>query len=545
MRYDDETTRRPISRRAPSDPTSVPVLTLLTHPDPKRIGERAHLPELDLGMVVELSRAAPRFSRSGALWDDRPLGDPFLSRKAWRLRLEDEGLRLDRGSSSTTLHCDGTSLPEGGMLAPELLERGVVLELGDRVALLLHRRPSAPAPSETADGMVGGSAALDTVRQAVARVAPLDVSVLLLGESGTGKELVARALHRAGSRHERPFVAVDLGALTPSLAASELFGHRRGAFTGAAESRTGYFQAAKGGTLFLDEVAEAPGEVQSLLLRALETREITAVGSHERQQIDVRVVSATDADLEARVREGTFKAPLFHRLAGYQIHIPPLRQRREDLGLLVVALARPMLAELGSTDLLEVPSGNAPPWLPTQLISRLARASWPGNIRQLGNVVRQLVIDSPKGGPLAGLRLEEMLGETPPTALPGDGPSPATVDAVASPPVATVAPAPRKRRPADLEDQEIEEAMRACQFEPAAAARLLGIQRPSLYHLIERHPRLRLAHAVPDDELHAVLAECGDDLREAARRLEVSTRALRRRVNRGGETTRVLRFRRS
>lgn len=537
----DETTRRPPSARgAGGGAEPVVVLTIVSHPDPGRVGERAALAALGLGRPVELSRVAPRFAPPGASWDDRPLDDPYLSRKPWILTSDAEGVELRRGASATELCLGSEAVGESVRVPSTSLEEGVTLELRERVALLLHSLPQdvfEAGEASVRDAMVGASAGIVRVRTSIDRVADLSLPVLLRGESGTGKELVARAVHRRSRRADQAFVAVDLGALSPALAASELFGHAKGAFTGAVTAREGLFRAAGGGTLFLDEVGEATMEVQAMLLRVLETREVLPVGSQVPRPVDVRVVAATDSDLEARSRRGDFKEPLLHRLAAYVIELPPLRERRDDIGRLMVHLARPVLRELGEEARLEGPPTDGRPWLPPDLVARLVRAPWPGNVRQLANVVRQLVIDS-RGEPQlrSGPRIESML-ETASVSRPSTPPAPdsAVPASMSSVSTSSVSTAPGPSRPSDLDDNAVEEAMRASDFEPAAAARRLGIRRPSLYNLIRRHPTLRLAEDIPEAELRSVLAECDGDTAEAARRLEVSRRALGRRMARLGE----------
>lgn len=516
----DETTRQPARPgRSSGDGHGddlVPALTILSHPDLRRIGDIAPLLELGLDCQVALSRTEPSFAPPGAIWDARPLDDPYLSRRPWILRPVGAGVSLHSHGSSIDLEMHGEPVADGVEISDVDLGRGVVVTLEHRIALLLHHIPTELPPSGSGSDMVGASAGLTRVRAAIGRVADLDVPVLLRGESGTGKELAARSLHDRSRRAARPFVAVNLGALSPSLAASELFGHVKGAFTGAVTAREGYFRAAEGGTLFLDEVGEAPSEVQAMLLRALDNGQIVPVGSHTPRQVDVRLVAATDSDLEGRARRGDFKEPLLHRLSAYEIQLPPLRERRDDLGRLFVFLAREFLRDLGEEELLDRCDPDAPPWLPADLMTRLAGFHWPGNVRQLKNVVRQLVIDSRSERQLrAGARLETLLTE-PPAAEPDP-----TAD---SPGVS--------RRPAQVTDAELEAAMRGCRFEPAAAARQLGISRPSLYNLIGRHPTLRTAEDVPENELEAALADAEGDPGRAAERLEVSVRALARRLAR-------------
>ena len=299
------------SQREAGARQALPVLTVLGHADLSRVGERLFLGELARGREARLSRQEPRFEAPGAFRGE-PLADVFLSRRPLRFEpLPGGGIRLHRDGSPTRLAVEGAPVEESVTVPAAALDDGVVLDLAGRVVLLLHRRP-APAP-ERADpfGLVGESAEIEAVREAIARVAPLSVPVLVRGETGTGKELVARALHEHGARARRPFLSVNLGALAPSLAAAELFGSVRGAFTGAVRDTPGYFVRADGGTLFLDEIGEAPSEVQVMLLRALESGEVVPVGGQTARKVDVRVVSATDADLEGAIRSGGFRSPSF------------------------------------------------------------------------------------------------------------------------------------------------------------------------------------------------------------------------------------------
>src|SRR5215216_5601098 len=371
-------------------PVPVPALTVLFHPDFRRVGEWTALSEIALGQETHLSRTYPEFTSPDRIAGE-PLADRYISRQPLRLQpAAERGIVLSLGQSRTRVEADGAPVLHSRELSAADLERGVVLELAGRVVLLLHWVcRSLPAEPSSRLGLIGESEGLARVRWEVRRVADLNVPVLLRGETGTGKELVARALHDVSPRRSGPFVAVNLGAMPSTLVASELFGAVRGAFTGSVQSQEGYFRRAHGGTLLLDEVGEAPPEVQVMLLRALETREIQPVGSQAPQRVDVRVLAATDADLEASVRSGRFRAPLLHRLSGYEILMPPLRQRREDVGRLLVHFLRRELAATGEADRMASES-----WAPPALVARLARHDWPGNVRQLRNAVRQLVIGS-------------------------------------------------------------------------------------------------------------------------------------------------------
>jgi DNA-binding NtrC family response regulator len=237
----------------------------------------------------------------------------------------------------------------------------------------------AEAAPETADALVGRCAAMQEVYKAVGRVAPTDATVLILGESGTGKELVARAIYQHSKRADRPFLAINCGAIPESLVESELFGHERGAFTGADRKRIGKFEQATGGTIFLDEVGEMPLLAQVKLLRVLQEQAFERVGGEETVRTDVRVLAATNADLEKRVAEGRFRADLFFRLTGFVIRLPPLRERGDDLDL----LTDHYLAKFGRE------FGKPAPAVPPETRAALRAYPWPGNVRELQSVLRQ------------------------------------------------------------------------------------------------------------------------------------------------------------
>jgi two-component system nitrogen regulation response regulator GlnG len=251
----------------------------------------------------------------------------------------------------------------------------------------------APA-ALAAEDIVGVSPAMQVVFKRIALVAPRDSCVLITGESGTGKELVARAVHRYSSRRDRPFLPVHIAALNPSLVESELFGHVKGAFTGAAQARSGLLALADGGTVFFDELADVPLPVQVKLLRVLEHNEVMPVGGNQSQPLNIRVLAATHQDLERRVAEGRFRHDLFFRLNVFQITLPPLRERRED----ILPLAEHFLRH--------IEPGSLP--LLTQTAGFLQSLPWLGNVRELRNALEHAAILA-RGGPL----LPEHLPSTP------------------------------------------------------------------------------------------------------------------------------------
>ena len=430
---------------------------------------------------------------------------------------------LDRGSSRTKVSFEGQSVESSHSISAADMERGAVFTLGGRVVLLLHWLDSSP-PDLPSFGLVGASEAMNRLRQEIRLVADLEVPILLRGETGTGKELVARAIHQAGPRSGGPYVALNIGAVPPSLAASELFGAARGAYTGADRKKAGFFERAHGGTLFLDEIGETPPEVQVLLLRALENHEIQPVGGVGTRRVDVRVIAATDADLEQASAEGAFRAPLWHRLAGYELKIPPLRNRRSDLGRLLFHFLRLELDKLGDRSWPEEEDGY--PWPPAELIVRLVQYNWPGNVRQLRNVARRLVIASQAD---AALELDAVLDEMLKEPSTGLDPEPLS-------PPPTTAPKPLRkavksyRPPHEVSDDELLATLRAHKFRLKPTAAQLGVSRASLYVLIDRCPEIRRAAELGAEELVACRARHDGDLDAMAEELKVSRYGLQQRL---------------
>ncbi len=505
---------------------TVPGLTILAHSDLRRIGDRAALLDLASGREEPLSRLQPEFGPPGEP-GRRPLADSYLSREPlWLLPEPDGEIRLASRSSPISVAADGDPVRGERVFTAREIESGVVLLLANRIVLLLHRFRSVSDPGLPRYGMIGESEAVLTLRRQIRQVADLNVPVLLRGETGTGKELLAEAIHQASARRDRPYLAVNMGAIPPSLAAAELFGAAKGAYTGADHKRRGYFSLADGGTLFLDEIGEVPPEVQPLLLRSLENGEIQPVGAEKIQRVDVRTIAATDSDLEAAIGEGRLRAPLFHRLSGYEIRVPPLRQRRDDIGRLLLHFLRQELTAMGEAHRLEAPAAADRSWLHPSLVARLARYDWPGNVRQLHNVARTIAVES-RGSAEARFsgQLERLLtGESPPPVRPAGAPG-AERD-----PRSVRAPAQRRRSPQEVSDEELVATLRANRWEPVATARELGISRAALYLLIDACPRTRKASDLEQPEVQQALLDSGGRLAEAANQLEVSEEGLKRRM---------------
>ena len=291
-----------------------------------------------------------------------------------------------------TAHSDlesAVSAYQGGAFEylPKPFDVDDAVELVNRA--VAHRRENgqaekAPMQLQNME-IIGEAPSMQEVFRAIGRLAGSNITVLINGESGSGKELVAHALHRHSPRKDKPFIAINTAAIPRDLLESELFGHERGAFTGAQNSREGRFEQADGGTLFLDEIGDMPAELQTRLLRVLADGEFYRVGGRSPIKVDVRIIAATHQDLEKRVREGLFREDLFHRLNVIRIHIPSLRERREDIPLLMKYFLQKASKEIGGES----------KWLDKPTEKYLCTLDWPGNVRQLENICRWLTVMSP------------------------------------------------------------------------------------------------------------------------------------------------------
>ncbi len=336
--------------------------------------------------------------------------------------------------------------------------------------------------AEGSGRMVGGSAGLERVRRLVERVAGSESNVLIRGETGTGKELVARAIHEASPRADRPLVAVNCGSLPEHLVESELFGHRKGAFTGADEHRAGLFEVADGGTLFLDEIGELPKPLQPRLLRALESGEIRRVGENQSHTVDVRVVCATHRSLEEMAAAGEFRDDLLFRINTFEIELPPLRERRDDIPELVQHFVRqarpqtPAAAAVASDEVLAI----------------LAAHHWPGNVRDLANVVEHALVLC-DDLPIQVDHLPARLGagaipaasDQPLTRPPGNRPA-AERPGLAPPTAAEEPPASRPESLRELEMRAIVEGLDRNNGNKARTAEELGISLKTLYNKLHQ-----------------------------------------------------------
>jgi DNA-binding NtrC family response regulator len=311
---------------------------------------------------------------------------------------------------------------------------------------------------ESLDGIIGTSANIQDVLRMISRLKDTRTPVLISGESGTGKELVARAIHFRGTMAQTPFVAVDCGSLVPTLMESELFGYEKGAFTGATKTKAGLFQAANGGTIFLDEIGELPLEMQAKLLRVLQEKEVRPVGSNDHVSIDVRVIAATNRDLEAAYREGTFRKDLYFRLNVVTVHLPALRDRRSDIPMLV----HHFLDRYAPGGTLQV--------TPAAMKS-LLHYDWPGNVRELENCVARAVTL----GDHQVIDVKDL-----PPAIRTEQSSPVSMSPQDAASLSTTALA-------EMERMTILRVFEQANGDKALAGKMLGISRATLYRKLKRY----------------------------------------------------------
>jgi DNA-binding NtrC family response regulator len=398
--------------------------------------------------------------------------DPFVSRRHASVAPQAHGFAVaDLGSRNGTV-IDGVGI--GRVVAPP----GACVRIGKTLVQLMPADEVIDIPPSAADrfgALYGGSLAMRQVFAILERACRSNAPVLLLGESGTGKELMARGVHDASPRKDGPFVVFDCGASTETLIESDLFGHVRGAFTGAAGERVGAFAAAHGGTLFLDEIGDLPVGLQPKLLRMLEAGEVIPLGARKPEKYDVRIVAATHRDVFGEVSRGGFRGDLYYRLAVVEVHVPPLRQRAGDIAPLV----RMFLDKAGATALAGQVGGAA--------LERLEHYHWPGNVRELRNVIARAV----------ALRGPDDDFQSLPFVL---RPTAAAPDA---------APAARADRPfheakdalvARFEREYLTDLLQRADGNVSAAARLAGLERKFLYKLLERAGLRERAGAAADDE---------------------------------------------
>jgi two-component system nitrogen regulation response regulator GlnG len=496
-------------------------LTILWHPLAERIGQQWFGP--GAAGAIEVSRYAPLF---GALRrEGLPLGERSIARAPLTLRRDaDDGVTIEAADSRMVVTVNGEPLGARRHLRRQDVAAGVVLALGGTTVLCLHWMDTLPKASAL-HSVVGVGAAAIRLREQIAQVARTDLPVLLLGETGTGKEVAARAIHAASRRAGSRLVCVNMATLNEALAAADLFGAVKGAYTGAQQARQGLFAEAQDGTLFLDEIGDTPPTIQPMLLRVIESGEYRPLGGQTALRSNARLIAATDQDLQQRA----FNQPLLRRLDAFVIRIAALRERREDIGLLVAHF-------MGAW-----PQETAPV-MPMALVTQLCLYDWPGNVRQLAHAVQRIGIALAAG---ESPSLAALLGE--PAAASAQPPetldtlntlttlntpdAPDAPDAHVGAQVGKHGSAPARRSRTNLDElapQDILDALERHHWQIQASARALGVSRPSFYKLLQAHPQIRMPETIPAAELSAAVEQHGGDLISCASSLKTPSEALRR-----------------
>lgn len=497
-----EPTLSSVNPTADDNACSLLALTLVWHPDTERIGEQYCWAPASQEFAI--NRYQPLFRHTGGAGSG--LAYTGISRDPLLLQYHNgpagSELTLSVPPSRMVVEVNGQTVTGSLRLTAGELRAGVMLALGRAVLLCLHWLDRLPKACPIA-GLLGVGSAAMSLREQIRQVAHTDLPVLLLGETGTGKEVVAKAIHALSPRQQAPLYTVNMAALTDGLAAAELFGAMRGAYTGAQQTRKGWFAQAENATLFLDEIGNAPASIQPMLLRVLEDGSYRPLGAEKDRYTNARLIAATDQDLYS----AAFNQPLLRRLEGVVIQLPPLRERREDIG---VILRHVLLQSITAGNTTSSPAALLST-IPFEIISAIANYAWPGNIRQLVHATKRIEL---------ALQRQDFtdwhrwLGLAQPQRHPESN-SAATLSSVNA-----------RKPPAQLTEDDVIQAMSDNHWYIQGAAEQLGISRPSLYKLLERYARN--PEQIPHTELKDALHQHAYNIERCAAHLKTPTEALRR-----------------
>lgn len=476
----------------------VPMLVIATHPDRTRIGERAALMDLHNQDNDYLSRVKPEFAKNGNV--GRALLDEFISRSPIIFQRESgDRIRLKAHSTKTRVTIAGRAVQDEYILQERELDNGVVIGLNHRIVLLLKLLPLHDSAVDDNDVLFGISSDIRAIRQRVEQLAGMTLPVMIRGAAGVGKQQAAYAIHQASKGKSQPFISVNLAAIHDAVAEVELFGSARNG-----TRQPGYFEQANGGTIVLEDIEDASISVHRLLYTILQSQSVVPVGTDEALPINCRIMLTSHQD-PAGIEENSILSMLIEKLSAYQLFIPPLTERREDIGLLFDYFVREQWRKLYSGRVHDVK-------IPGELMSQLLTFHWPGNVRQLRNVARQVVIDS---------REQEQL-HLDPQLLSMLKPGAANGHWEEEPGV--------QRKPNSVSRDELLQTLRACRFELQATAKKLGISRASVYQLIQRFEGVRTAQDLSEDEIKESYELNRSDTEKMMWDLQVSQIGLRRRL---------------
>jgi len=476
-------------------------LGVIWHRDVSKIGAISRL-KFDQSGCVALSRLTPIFSplEEG---EDSPLMDRGISRTPLKIkRLNARQFEFTPPDKPIGLHINGQKIEKATTFSLNDLGDEIIISLSNSVVLALFNAPARSAPRDqfTKDGLIGISNAIAMVRHAITQIAETDIPVLIRGETGTGKELVARALHAQSHRSAQEIISVNMAAMPSSLANAELFGVKRGAFTGASADRAGMFEQAHNKTLFLDEIGDTPDQVQPMLLRALENGEVRRVGDEKLRSVNVRLISATDRSLEAEEGQFSFNQPLLQRLCGFTIEIPPLRSRLVDIGVLAKHFMHNGDIKIQNSDISAFAIDN---------MAQLCAYSWPGNIRELRNALQNIGLGQPF------------------KRQPDNVQTIKTDEASVSQIEGTVK---TYRHPGEVGQNELLKALDDTGWVIKAAAQKLGISRTALYGLMAKSENIANLSDISDEVLRETITTVPGGIDAWVKHLRVGKDALAKRL---------------
>ncbi|NUO51002.1 MAG: sigma 54-interacting transcriptional regulator [Polyangiaceae bacterium] len=429
-----------------------------------RTPEATRVLDLAAGSALSIGRADD---------NDIVVDDTRISRKHARIEHREDGVWLVDLGSRNGSHVGSRRVDGQEALRPGDVARMGPLEILVAGASRSERAPTSASgvPGGTQPGVIIAEPSMVELFRTIRRLASLDTTVLITGETGSGKEVVAQELHSIGHRAKGPFVSVNAAAVPETLLEATLFGHERGAFTGADKKRPGVFQRAHGGTLFLDEIAEMPPTVQAKLLRVLETRKVQPLGASEEIELDVRIIAATHRDLRAEVRAGRFREDLLFRIGAFILAVPPLRERPAEIALLASEFASRLASKHGLERVTILPA----------TFDALRSRAWPGNVRELKNAIEHAMVLAEDGV----IRPEHLPSAEGPLSMPPPSMPPSSMQAPPSvPPPGAVG---FRDQMAEAERRAIEAALRDNAGNQSATARQLGISRRALLYKMERY----------------------------------------------------------
>ncbi len=499
-----ETLEATINKEVGADIFDATVLSLgiIWHQDINQVGAISPL-RFDQNGCITLSRLVPIFEFTSSK-NKAPLLDRGISRSPIIIKkLNDEKFEFTPPAKQVNLKVNGRSVQEATTFSMDELGEEIIIALSNSTLLSLFHAPARIATQEkqTQTGLIGISSNINIVRNAISRISKTDIPVLINGETGTGKELVARAIHAQSNRAQHAMININMAAISSTLANAELFGVKRGAFTGATSNRAGMFEQAHKKTLFLDEIGDTPSEVQPMLLRTLENGEIRRVGDEVVRYVDVRVISATDRMPNQRQGQPSFNQPLLQRLSGFTIEVPPLRKRRVDIGVLTKYFLENsnIKNKNSSEDLYSV-----------EKFVDLCLYTWPGNVRELRNALLNIKLGQP---------LKRQM--TPPDTqgtLKSEN---------------TLLPTKSKiyRNSNEVTDEELIDALDNAGWVIKTAAEKLNISRTAIYGLMEKSENIGNLKNISDAALQEMIKTVPGGIEAWAKHLRVGRDALSKRLH--------------